>query len=247
MQLSAAATGKLVAAIRILHRVGRNGRGAQLRNQIAILSRLACRQLQTLVLGLEVRELALREEVEDCAAVAVGVVDDVAGRVLHRVPGIASLSSHVIPHALDAALGVAAALSGLHLHCSQLLHESRLLVTAGELSLRKAVGHRHVGAVDKLRLLVKSVAKPLIYTVDLALDIGKVRGQHVAVDHAAGIASVVAPAVAAPAAECEQEQNDKPSRAVTAKPKATAIGRLHRHGQHGGAAIGKRHSITPFN
>ena len=122
MQLSAAATGKLVAAIGVLHRVGRNGRGAQLRNQIAVLRRLTCRQLQALVLGLKVRELALRQEVEDRAAVAVGVVDDVARGVLHGVARVTRLRCHVVAHALDAALGGAATFSGLHLHGVKLLH-----------------------------------------------------------------------------------------------------------------------------
>lgn len=101
MQLSAAATGKLVAAIGVLHRVGRNGRGAQLRDQIAVLRRLACRQLQTLVLGLEVRELALRQEVEDGAAVLVVRVNDVARGVLHGVARVARLRRHVVAHLGD--------------------------------------------------------------------------------------------------------------------------------------------------
>ena len=162
MQLSATTSGKLVAAIGVLHRVGRNGRRTELGYQIAVLRRLRCGQLQALILALEILQLALGQEIEDCAAVAVGIVDDIPGGILYRVPGIASLSGHVIAHALDAALGVAAALSGLHLHGSQLLHESRLLSCTGKLSLPKAVCHCHVGAVDKLRLLVKSVAKALI-------------------------------------------------------------------------------------
>lgn len=185
MQLSAAATGKLVAAIGVLHRVGRNGRGTQLRDQIAVLRRLTCRQLQALVLSLKVGKLALRQEVKDCAAVGVGIVDDVAGRVLHSIARVTRLRRHVIAHLRDSRAVLAAAIRGLHLHSVELLHKRRLLVAAGKLGLCKAVCHRHVGAVDKLRLLVKSVAKALIYAVDLALDIGKIRGQHVAVYDAA--------------------------------------------------------------
>lgn len=101
MQLSAAATGKLVAAIGVLHRVGRNGRGAQLRDQIAVLRRLTCRQLQALVLSLEVRELALRQEVEDRAAVLVVRVNNVACGVLHGVARVARLRRHVVAHLGD--------------------------------------------------------------------------------------------------------------------------------------------------
>lgn len=101
MQLSAAATGKLVAAIGVLHRVSRNGRGTQLRDQIAVLRRLRCRQLQALVLALEVSQFALRQEVEDRAAVAVGIVNDVAGRVLHGVARVARLRRHVVAHLRD--------------------------------------------------------------------------------------------------------------------------------------------------
>ena len=90
MQLSAAATGKLIAAIGVLHRVGRNGRGPELRHQIAVLRRLRCGQLQALVLALEILQLALGQEIEDRTAVAVGIVDNVPGGVLHRVPGIAA-------------------------------------------------------------------------------------------------------------------------------------------------------------
>lgn len=101
MQLSAAASGKLVAAIGVLHRVSRNGRGTQLRDQIAVLRRLRCRQLQALVLTLEVGQFALRQEVEDRAAVAVGVVDDVACGVLHGVARVARLRRHVVAHLGD--------------------------------------------------------------------------------------------------------------------------------------------------
>lgn len=252
MQLSAAATLIATAAAvtaarpRVTGNVGRRRARTQLRDQIVVLRGLRCGQLQALILALEILQLALRQEVEDRAAVAVGVVDDVARRVLHSVARVTRLRRHVVAHALDAALGVTATFSGLHLHGVELLHQRGLLVAAGQLGLRKAVCHRHIGAVDKLRLLVKPVAKAVVHTVDFALDVGEVGRQHIAVDHAAGIASVVASAVAAPAAEREQEQNDKPPRAVTAKPKATAIGRLHRHRHHGSAAIGKRHSITPF-
>ena len=180
------------------------------------------------------------QKVEDCAAVAVGVVDDVPRCGLDGVAGVAALRSHVIPELCRVGPLVAAALLGLHLHGSQLLHESRLLSCTGKLSLPKTVCHCHVGIVDELRLLVKSVAKALIYAVDLALDIGKVRGQHIAVDHAAAIAAVVAPAVAAPAAKNKQKQDNDPPCTVAAPAKAVSVARgvggSHRHGH-------RRHTV----
>ena len=223
MQLSAAAA--LIAAAaavtatrpRVTGNVGRRRARTQLRDQIVVLRGLRCRQLQILILGLEVGQLALRQEVEDGAAVLVVCVNDVARGVLHGVARVARLRRHVVAHLRDSCTVFAATISGLHLHGVELLHERRLLVAAGKLGLCKAVCHRHVSAVDKLRLLVKTVAKALIYTVDLALDIGKVRGQHIAVDHAAGIAGVVSPAVVSPAAENKQEKNDDPPRAIAAE------------------------------
>lgn len=253
MQLSAAAA--LIAAAaavtaacpRVTGNVGRRRARTKLRDQIVVLRGLRCRQLQILILGLEVGQFALRQEVEDGAAVLVVRVNNVARGVLYGVARVARLRRHVVAHLGDSCTVFAATLSGLHLHGSQLLHESRLLVTAGKLSLCKAVGHCHVGAVDKLRLLVKSVAKALIYTVDLTLDISKIRGQHIAIDHAAGIASVVAPAVAAPAKDGKNEEENNELCAVTAPAETAAVvGRRDRHGQHGSAAIGKRHSITPL-
>ena len=70
---------------------------------------------------------------------SVGVVDDVPRCGLDGVAGVAALRSHVIPELCRVGPLVAAALSGLHLHGSQLLHESRLLVGAGKLCLPEAV------------------------------------------------------------------------------------------------------------
>lgn len=243
VQLSAAAaTAAVVRACRprVAGLVRRDGRGPKLGDQIVVLGGLRGSQTQLLIGALEILQLALGQEIEDRAAVAVGVVDDVPRCGLDGVAGVAALRSHVIPELCRVGPLVAAALSGLHLHGSQLLHESRLLVAAGKLGLCKAVCHRHVGAVNKLRLLVKSVAKALIYAVDLALNIGKVRGQHIAVDHAAAIAAVVAPAVAAPAAKNKQKQDNDPPCTVTAPAKAVSaaggVGGSHRHGH-------RRHTV----
>ena len=108
MELCAASCVVLIAAVRILHHIGRSRAGPQLRYQIAVLCRLRGRQFEALVLGLQILHLAVHEEVKDCSAVAVCVVDNVACCVLHSVASIASLRRHIITHTLDAALGVAA-------------------------------------------------------------------------------------------------------------------------------------------
>ena len=105
----AAATGKLVAAIGVLHRVGRNGARTQLRDQIVVLRGLRCRQLEILILGLEVGQLALRQEVEDGAAVLVVRVDDVACGVLHGVARVARLRRKIVVDAADTLANIAAA------------------------------------------------------------------------------------------------------------------------------------------
>lgn len=107
MQLSAAAA--LIAAAaavtaacpRVTGNVGGRRARTQLRDQIVVLRGLRCRQLQILILGLEVRQLALRQEVKDSAAILVLVVDDVTRSGVDRVAGIARLRRHVVPHLGD--------------------------------------------------------------------------------------------------------------------------------------------------
>ena len=230
MQLSAAATGTAAAVSatrpRVTGNVGGGRARTQLRDQIVVLRGLRRSQLEILVLGLEIGQLALREEVQDRSRILVVRVNDVAGCRVDRVASVALLRRHVVAHLRDSRAIFAAAISGLHLHGVELLHESRLLVAAGQLGLCKAVCHCHVGAVDKLRLLVKSVAKTLIYTVDLALDIGKIRGQHVAVYDAAAVA-VVPPAAISPTKKCEKKQDNNKPAAFSAPAKTAAVAGIY--------------------
>ena len=107
MQLSAAAA--LIAAAaavtaarpRVTGNVGGRRARTQLRDQIVVLRGLRCRQFQILILGLEVGQLALRQEVEDGAAVLVVRVNDVARGVLHGVARVARLRRHVVAHLGD--------------------------------------------------------------------------------------------------------------------------------------------------
>ena len=147
MQLSAAttliaATAAVTAACpRVTSNVGRRRARTQLRDQIVVLRGLRCRQLQILILGLEVGQLALRQEVEDGAAVLVVRVNDVARGVLHGVARVARLRRHVVAHLGDSCTVFAAAICGLHLHGVELLHESCLLVAAGKLGILETAVH----------------------------------------------------------------------------------------------------------
>ena len=109
------------------------------------------------------------------------VVDDVSGRRLHGVAGIACLACHVIPHALDRLAGLAAAICLLALHGVQLLHKRSLLIGSANFSSHKALLHAALHAIDQLCLAVEAVAQAVIHAVDLPLDVRKVAGQNVAV------------------------------------------------------------------
>ena len=255
--VAAAVVVAAVAAVRIRDNIGRAGTRAKRGNKVIVLCRLRCCQLvaeKLLVLlgNLRVlrRKLLRRQTLVDAAEAAVHGIDDVARGVLHGVAGVARLRRHVIAYLGDCSAVFAAALLCLHRHVVQLLHKRGLLVAAGKLGLSKAACHRHVGAVDKLRLLVKSVAKSLIYTVDLALDVGEVRGQHIAVYNAAGISAVVAESVSisAPAAENGKEQDDDLPAIITAEaaPAATChAGRRDGH-CHGRGAVIQTHIFHSF-
>ena len=114
--LAAAAAGIAAASgIRIGHLIGRDRHGIDSADQLgslrflvsgnkSILSRLRSLELQTLVFSRQSSDLVLGQEVQDCAAVGIGVVDDVPRAVLDGVAGIAGLGSHVVPHALNGVL-----------------------------------------------------------------------------------------------------------------------------------------------
>lgn len=104
--------------------------------QVAVLVGLRSRQLERLILGLQRIDLGLYHEVHQAAIVRVLVVDDVTGRVLDRVAGVASLRRHVIAHALDRVLGLAAAVLQVVAELAQ-----------GLVHTVKALQHRNVGAV----------------------------------------------------------------------------------------------------
>ena len=123
----AAATAGAIApttGIGVRNLIGRNGHRIDAANQLGglrllvgsnerVLSRLRSLELQALVFSRQSSDLVLGQEVQDRAAVGIGVVDDVAGAGLDGVAGIASLSCHVVPDTVNAPLRIAAALRQL--------------------------------------------------------------------------------------------------------------------------------------
>ena len=105
MQLSAAASGTTAAVAatcpRVTGNVSRGRARAKLRNEVVILCSLRRSQLEILVLGLEVGQLALREEVQDRSRILVVRVNDVAGCRVNRVASVARLRRHVVAHLGD--------------------------------------------------------------------------------------------------------------------------------------------------
>lgn len=108
MQLSAAGAAGVAASPRVAGCIRRDGRRPQLGDQVVVLRRLRRRQTQLLICALQIAHLGVGQEVQNGAAVGVLILHDVAGGVLHGVPRVTRLRRHIIPHALDAALGVAA-------------------------------------------------------------------------------------------------------------------------------------------
>ena len=90
-------------------------------------------------------------------------------------------------------------------------------------------------AVDKLRLLVEAITHAVVDTIHLALDVGKIGGQDVAVNDTGTGVAIAAPVAAPAAAEGEQEQDDDPEQAAVTPAKTTirtGICRLNRHSHH---------------
>ena len=197
-------------------------------------------QTQLLIRALQILQLALRQEIEDCAGVLVLIVNDVAGRRGNGISGVASLCRHVVAHLCNRSAVLAATVRRLHLHCIQLLHERRLLVAAGKLRLRKAACNRlrHTGkAVEHPGIHgVEAVANAAVHSVKLPLDVREIRGQHIAIRHAAAVAK----AVASPA---EQEKDDDPNPVLPPHSHASAVVvcGLYRHGRYKAAAVRKCH------
>ncbi len=235
-------------------------------HQNGVLVALRSGQLQGLVFCLEGRDLVLGQEVQNCPAVGVLIVDDVAGRVLDRIPGVARLGCHIIANAVNGSLCSAAAIGQLSLKGVLALHQ------------------RHIGSVKALLHAVAERADRIVHTVETVGDgtvqcVGTVADTlgdsiqfgdyglviETTLDGSAGFAAGVddvghgpaitaagiAPAIVTPAQECEEEQNDNEpaafsvaKQAVTSAASASAS-RLYGHGERD-SFICKGHIMSSF-
>nr|DAF41943.1 MAG TPA: hypothetical protein [Caudoviricetes sp.] len=255
--LAAAAVAAVISAScpGVARLVGGHRHWAQLVQQIAVLCRLTCGKLSSenlLVLlgnlGVLSFDALCGHRVKNRSCVGILVVDDVSCASVDALPGLACLRGQVVIHSLDCCAGLAAAVGLLHLHGIQLLHKRRLLICTADFSRHKALLHSVLHTVYKLRLLVETIAQAIVHTVDFSLNVGEIRGQHIAVNHPSAVASTkaaIATPVTAPAAKYEQEQNNNPPRAVASKtPAVAAVGicGLNRH-RHYSAVRRKTHVI----
>lgn len=176
----------------------------------------------------DTRDELRRQRDKHSAGVRVLVFDDVPSAVLNGLARVASLRSEVVVYALNRFAGLAAAISLLHLHGVELLHKCGLLIGAADFSRHKALLHSVLHAVYKLRLCIETIAKAVVYVVNLAFDVGKVACKDVSIHNASTIAVVAAPTVAALAKQ-EQDDNPNPVLPPHAHAAIVIIGGLYRH------------------
>lgn len=226
----AAATAGVAATsgIRIGHLIGRDRHGIDAADQLgslrllvggnkSILRCLGSLEFQALVFSRQSSDLVLSQEVQDCAAVGIGVVDDVPRAVLDGVAGIASLSSHVVIHAINCPLGLAAAIL-------QLIPQ----ITDGIINTVETVAH---GIPDGGLAVLEAVQGEAL------VDVGP-GGPTLTRGRTQAIAGVTTPAaaIAAPAEHAEDQEQDDPGGPIAAPAAETAvsalIGRSHGHGHH---------------
>lgn len=227
-----------IAAVRIWHDVCRHrtisaqsadqfsGLSFLICGDIGILRALAGLEFQRLILRLQAGNLILGQEIQNSAGGCVLAVDDVAGAGLDQVAGVASLSCHVIAHALDCVVD-AAGLSGY----------SILNIFLPALDVAAAGGHLGCKAVDALLGLIAKLADCVVNAVETGHDrivegvsavalasfqasdavvklvkikcIGHVRGGSALAAAAATIAAK-AKTIAAPTKQTKQKNNPNP-------------------------------------
>ena len=156
----AAAAARIAATsgIRIGHLIGRNRHGIDAADQLgrlrflisgdeSVLSRLRSLEFQALVFSRQSSNLVLGQEVQDCAAVGVGVVDDIPGGVLDGVSGIAGLGRHVVAYALNGILDAVGLGGQIVIHA---VHRP-LGLAAAILSLSGHIAHLRLDTVEALK------------------------------------------------------------------------------------------------
>ena len=250
--LAAAAAGIApTSGIRIGHLIGRDRHGIDSADQLgslrlliggeeSVLSRLRSLELQALVFSRQSSDLVLGQEVQDRAAVGIGVVDDVAGAGLDGVAGIASLGSHVIADTVNAPLSIAAALRQLGAEGVKARLRLIAQVAHSGIHAMEAVAH---GIPDGGLAVLETVQGEALVDVragSKALEAGVV--DPTAATEAA--ISAIAPAKDAP----DKEQND-PAGPIAAPAAETAVSALvggsHGHSHHS-AVRRKTHCVISF-
>ena len=180
--LAAAGVIAAAAGVRVRHLIGRNRHGIDPADQLrglsflvgsnkSVLRCLRRLELQGLILRSQRGNLVLSQEVQNGAAVGVGVVNNVPGAALDGVPGITCLGRHVIPHALNGVL------DGRALGCQVVIHpvHSPLCLAAAILKLVAQITYSGVYSmetvVDGVGQGVGAVADTLLNAIDAALEV----------------------------------------------------------------------------
>lgn len=170
-----ASAARIVAAVRVGHHIRRNRAiTPKTANKLGLIAVHCCHkhrvlvalrggQLERLILGLQRIDLGLYHEVHQAAVISVGVVDDVTGRVLDRVAGVASLGSHVIPHALDGILDTGRLSSEVVIHAV----DSSSVIAAALLELSTEIAHSSVYTVEAV---INGVSQSVGAVTDTVLD-----------------------------------------------------------------------------
>lgn len=192
--------------------------------QVAVLVGLRSRQLERLILGLQRIDLGLYHEVHQAAIVRVLVVDNITGRVLDRVAGVASLRRHVIAHALDRVLGLAAAVLQVVAELAQGLVHTVKALQHRNIGAVKAAGNRIVQCIDRIANALLDCGNAAFQAVECNRLVYISAGRNALQARISGRAAAEAAeakAAAAPAENHSKEDNGPP--AITAPHAASRI------------------------
>ena len=261
-----ASAARIVAAVRVGHHIRRNRaitpKTANKFGLIAVhcchkhrvLVALGCSQFQALILVLKAANIILVHRIEYSPGVAVLIVDDITGAGLYDVAGIASLSSHVIPNALDSSLYAGCLGSKIVVHSV----DSSSVIAAALLELSTEIAHSSVYTVEAVingvSQSVGAVTDTVLDAVDSTLEIIK---RESLVDIGTGSpaltgrgakavsteAAVTAPAIAAEHTENQEKYN--PGSPIAAPAAEAAVVAVCRHDLHSSVSS-KRHCFVPF-
>lgn len=140
-------------------------RGLSVRHgsKIRVLCGLAGLELQRLILRLEGGDLILSQEIQDFTSTSVLAVNDISCAILDGILDGAGVGRHVVVHAVDSALGLAAAVLCLSGHVAHL-----------RLDAVEALEKCHIGVVeaagDAVIQRIGAVTDALLDSRDAALN-----------------------------------------------------------------------------